>query len=69
MKFTSKFGSYNMPILEPEIEYYKDGRQRQIRPAIIVDFGEQNLGPESYSGFDGDAGYVQLRAAATTTAR
>jgi hypothetical protein len=61
MKFTSKYGGYNLAVAEPEIEYYRDGRQRQIRPAIFVDFGEQALGPEAYEGFDGDPSFVQLR--------
>jgi hypothetical protein len=61
VKFTAKAGGYNLAVAEPEIEYFRDGRQRQIRPAIFVHFGEQSLGPESYSGFDGDPGYTQLR--------
>lgn len=61
MKFTAKAGAYNLIVAEPEIEYYRDGRQRQIRPMIYVDFGEQALGPEAYEGFDGDPGYTQLR--------
>jgi hypothetical protein len=61
MKFTAKWAAYNLAVAEPEVEYYRDGRERQIRPAIIVDFGEQALGAETYERFDGDPSFAQLR--------
>jgi hypothetical protein len=61
VKFTSKYVAYNLCVKEPEVEWYPDGRSRQVRPAIVVDFGEQALDTEQYEGFDGDPGFTQLR--------
>jgi hypothetical protein len=61
VRFTSKYIAYNLCVREPEVEFYSDGRSRQIRPPIIVDFGEQALGEERYEGFEGEQPYVQMR--------
>ena len=38
MQFTSKNPGYQLIVKEPEVEFYKDGRERVIRPIIVADF-------------------------------
>jgi hypothetical protein len=61
VKFTAKYLAYNLVVREPEIAYYGDGRQRQVRPGVYVDFGEQALGLETYAGWDGEQPFTQIR--------
>lgn len=53
MKFMApKNPGYNLVAKEPEKQYFPDGRERLIRPALIVDFAEQALGMQRYAGYD-----------------
>jgi hypothetical protein len=61
VRFTSKYAGYNLAVREAEAQWFSDGKSRQIRPPIEVDFGEQALGVETYEGFDGDPAFTQMR--------
>lgn len=52
-------------VKDPVMQFFPDGRERLIRPALVADFSEQSLGPESYAGYDdplnGRDTYVAVR--------
>jgi hypothetical protein len=54
VKFIAKWAGYNMIVRDEERDYYPDGRSRLVKPALVVDFGQQALGVETYAGVDSD---------------
>jgi hypothetical protein len=65
LKFTARWGGYQMFIRDEQREYFPDGRSRLLKPSLVADFGEQALAVETYDGtVDEDLGggtYVSPR--------
>ena len=52
MKFiATKSANYQLFARDPEIQYFPDGRTRQIRPALVAEFGDASSG--EISGAEG----------------